>query len=87
MRFAYVVVAEDPRSEEGARAKLAKALDGSSRGASGLHLVGGGTPAGAPLNLPYLTGQVAAAIAADAYTEDEDECEALSKLLLESAIK
>lgn len=85
MKFGYVVVVDD-ESEGRARAKLAKALDGSSRGAPGLLLVGGGAWISKSF-VPYLTGPVAAAIAADVYREDEDECEALSALLHDAAIK
>lgn len=85
MRFGYVTVIEATDEQE-ARAYAERCLQPDQIGAGGVcRMVGGG--ASISLGTAYRTGPVAAAIAADAFHEDEDECERLADLLHVAAIQ
>ena len=87
MRFGYVTVIEAANEEE-ARSYAERCLqpDQSTPGGGGVcRMLGGG--ASISTGTDYHTGPVAAAIAADAYHEDEDDCERLADELHAAAIQ
>lgn len=85
MRFGYVTVIEAENEQE-ARAIIGRGLQLDEFENGHCKMIGGGASI-SNTHQPYVTGIVAAAIAADAFDGDEDECERLSILLHAEAIK
>lgn len=84
MRFGYVTVIDAP-SEERARAYLNAQLRTAGPQSPAVMTGGGASISESDIGL-YVTGIVAAAIAQDAYDQEENQCERLSKALHAAAI-
>jgi hypothetical protein len=86
MKMAYVVVVDAPDENE-ARRHLETQL--RPHGDESPVWIGGGTGVSSTRRgfSDYRTGPVAAAIAVEAFRDDEDECERLSLLLHAEAVK